>query len=62
MQLRELLEERLNTPSFECWDEESTPMPVRVLGVRLHATGLSLRETAAVLELFGVSRSHQAVF
>ena len=34
----------------------------RALGVRLHSAGLSLRETAAVLELFGVERSHQAVF
>ena len=60
MQLRELLEETLNTASLECWAEESTPTPVRAFGVRLHSAGLSLRETAAVLGLFGVERSHQA--
>ena len=62
MHIQKLLEETLNTASLECWAEESTPTPVRALGVRLHSAGLSLRETAAVLELFGVSRSHQAVF
>jgi putative transposase len=30
--------------------------------VRLHATGCSLRETQAILQLFGVQRSHQAIF
>jgi putative transposase len=30
--------------------------------VRLHSMGLSFRETAAVLEVFGVHRSHQAVW
>ena len=30
--------------------------------MRLHSTGISLREAAAVLEAFGVYRSHQAVF
>ena len=30
--------------------------------MRLHSTGISLRETAAALESFGVYRSHQAVF
>ena len=62
MHIQKLLEETLNTASLEFWDEESTPTPVRALGVRLHAAGLSLRGTAAVLELLGVSRSHQAVF
>ena len=62
MHLQKLLEETLNTASLECWAEESTPTPVRAFGVRLHSAGLSLRETAAVLELVGVERSHQAVF
>jgi putative transposase len=30
--------------------------------VRLHATGCSLRETAAILRCFGVERSFQAIF
>jgi putative transposase len=34
----------------------------RALAVRLHSTGLSLRETAAALECLGVVRSHQAIF
>lgn len=34
----------------------------RALGVRLHSAGLSLRETVAVLEVFGVHRSHQAIW
>ena len=33
MQLQELLEETLNTATIECWAEESTPTPVRALGV-----------------------------
>jgi putative transposase len=32
------------------------------VAVRLHGTGISLRETAAALESIGVFRSHQAVF
>ncbi len=31
-------------------------------GVRLHAAGLSLRETEAILHLLGVDRSFQAIF
>ena len=62
MQFQELLGETLNTASLECWAEERTPSALTGVGVRLHSAGLSLRETAAVLELFGVERSHQAVF
>ncbi len=36
--------------------------PVRAFAVRLHATGCSLRETKAILALFDVERSHQAIF
>ncbi|QIB76516.1 IS6 family transposase [Halogeometricum borinquense] len=36
--------------------------PVRAFAVRLHATGCSLRETKEILRLFGVERSHQAIF
>jgi putative transposase len=62
MNLQELLTENVEIPSLECWDDESTASALRALAVRLHATGISLRETAAVLESIGVSRSHQAVF
>ena len=36
--------------------------PVRAFAVRLHATGCSLRETQEILRLFGVERSHQAIW
>ena len=52
---------RLEPNPLECWDDESTASALRALAVRLHSTGLSLRETAAALEQFGVFRSHQAV-
>lgn len=54
MQLQELLRKTLNTASLECRAEESTLTSVKVLGVQLHSAGLSLRETAAVPELFDV--------
>ena len=62
MTLQELLTENVETPSIECWDDESTASALRALAVRLHSTGISLRETAAALESIGVYRSHQAVF
>ena len=62
MTLQELLTENVETPSIECWDDESTASALRALAVRLHSTGISLRETAAALESIGVCRSHQAVF
>jgi hypothetical protein len=45
----------------EIWEDERTPTPVRVFGVRLHSMGLSVQEVAAVLELLGADRSHGAV-
>lgn len=62
MELATLLRENLDTATLECWQRERTPTPDRALAVRLHAAGLSLRETAAALELFGVSRSHGAIW
>ncbi|HET7325154.1 MAG TPA: IS6 family transposase [Halococcus sp.] len=62
MNLQELLTETVETPSIECWDDESTASALRALAVRLHSTGVSLRETAAALESIGVKRSHQAIF
>ena len=59
---QELLTKRVETPSIECWDDESTASVLRVLAVRLHSTGVSLRETAAALESIGIFRSHQAIF
>ena len=38
------------------------PKVSSTFAVRLHATGCSLRETQAILRLFGVQRSHQAIF
>jgi len=58
----ELLRETLDTANVECWERERIATPVRAFAVRLHATGCSLRETQAILRLFGVQRSHQAIF
>jgi putative transposase len=59
---QELLSETLETANLECWENERTATPVRAFAVRLHATGCSLRETKEILRLFGVNRSHQAIF
>jgi putative transposase len=62
MQLADLLRETLDVNCDEVWENERTPTPVRVFGVRLHSMGLSVREVAAVLDLLGVDRSHGAVW
>ena len=62
MQLEDLLKETLEVNCDEVWENERTPTPVRVFGVRLHSMGLSVREVVAVLEWFGVDRSHGAVW
>ena len=62
MNLHELLTETIETPGIECWAEESTASALRALAVRLHVSGLSLRETAAALENIGLRRFHQAIF
>ncbi len=62
MHTQEPLTVTLEADPLDCWAGESTASALRSLTVRLHASGLSLRETAAALEMFGVTRSHQAVF
>ena len=62
MTLADLLKETLDVDCDEVWENERTPTPVRVFGVRLHSMGLSVREVASVLELLGVDRSHGAVW
>jgi putative transposase len=62
MTFADLLRETLDVDCDEVWENERTPTPVRVFGVRLHSMGLSVREVAAVLELLGVDRSHGAVW
>lgn len=62
MQLTDLLKETLDIDCDEVWENERTPTPVRVFGVRLHSMGLSLREIVAVLDWLGVDRSHGAVW
>jgi len=59
---QERLKETLDTANFECWGCERTATPVRVFAVHLHATGCSLREIQEILRLFGVERSHQAIW
>ena len=46
----------------EVWENERNPTPVRVLGVRPHSMGLSVREVVAVLEFLGIDWSHGAVW
>jgi len=62
MQLADLLRETLDTATLECWQRERTATPVRAFAVRLHTAGCSLRETAAILGLLGVERTHGAVW
>ena len=62
MQLADLLRRTLDTATLECWQRERTATPVRAFAVRLHAAGCSLRETAAILGLLGVERTHGAVW
>jgi putative transposase len=62
MKLGDVLRETLNVECDEVWENERTPTPVRVFGVRLHSMGLSLREIVAVFDWLGVDRSHGAVW
>ncbi|TYL36074.1 IS6 family transposase [Natronococcus pandeyae] len=62
MTLADLLRETLDVDCDEIWENERTPTPVRVFGVRLHSMGLSVREVVPVLELLGVDRSHGAIW
>ncbi len=62
MHTQEPLTVTLEPDPLQCWAEESTASALRALAVRIHSSGLSLRETAAALETFGITRSHQAVF
>jgi len=58
MTLADLLKETLDIDYEDICENERTPTPVRVFGVRLHSMGLSLREVVAVFDLLGVDRSH----
>ena len=62
MQLQKLLTESLTVGSITCWENERTASALRTLAVRLHSTGLSFRETASLLECFGIHRSYQAIW
>lgn len=62
MELGDLLRETLSVDCDEIWDNERTPIPVSVFGVRLHSMGLSLREVVAVFDWLGIDRSHGAVW
>ena len=62
MTLVDLLRETLDVDCEDVWENERTPTPVRVFGVRLHSMGLSLWEIVAVFDLLGVDRSHGAVW
>ncbi|MFA9416372.1 IS6 family transposase [Natrinema sp. HArc-T2] len=62
MQLANLLRESVDVDCDEAWENERTPTPVRVFGMRLHSMGLSVWEVVAVLDVLGVDRSHGAVW
>lgn len=62
MLLSNLLKQSLDTATLECWQRELTANALTGVAVRLHAAGLSLRETEAILRLIGVGRSFQAIF
>jgi putative transposase len=49
MKLADLLGTDVDTAQVERWNRERTATPVRVFAVQFHATGCSLRETAAIL-------------
>ena len=57
MNLGDLLRETSDGDCEGVWDNERTPTPVRVFGVRLHSMGLSYREIVAVFEWLDVDRS-----
>jgi hypothetical protein len=48
MKLADHLRETLDEASQDVFENELTPTPVRRFGVRLHAVGLSIRETWAI--------------
>lgn len=62
MELADLLRETVAVDCDEIWENERTPTPVRVFGVRLHSMELSLREVVTVFDVLGVDRSHGAVW
>jgi transposase-like protein len=62
MTLADLLKETLDVDCEDIWENERTPTPVRMFGVRLRSMGLSLREVVAVFNLLGVDRSHGAIW
>jgi putative transposase len=62
MNVADLLRETLDTATLECCQQERTANALTGVTVRLHAAGCSLRETAAILGLLGVERTHGAVW
>lgn len=62
IQLINLLRTNLDPVQIEYWQREWTTTALRAFTVRIHATGCSLRDTAAVLRCFGVEHSVQATF
>jgi len=62
MTLANLLRETLEVDCDDVWENERTPTPVNVFGVRPHSMGLSVREVVAVVEFLGIDRSHGAVW
>lgn len=60
--LADLLRETVEVDCEEGRENERTPTPIRVFGVRLHSMGLALREIVAVGDWLGVDRSRGAIW
>lgn len=60
--LQELLSESLEAVSNHVWERDRTVNALTDVAVRLHSAGLSLRETAPILYLQCVVRSHQEIW
>jgi hypothetical protein len=52
----------LETANCGFWEREWTATLAMAFAVRFHTISCSLRETTEILGLFGVERSHQAIF
>lgn len=43
-------------------EQEATPRLLMTLGIQIHLVGLSLSNTVAILEIFGVERARSTVY
>jgi len=60
--LADLLRENIDVDDEDVWENERTPTAVRRFAIRLHSTGLSVREVEGILAWLGVDHCYQAVW